>query len=265
MGQLEKYGLYVMCLVIFLILGVTLWGEPANATRTAGREQAAMQAGGSVPQDASFQRTPSRPSDLDELLGPPAQQPLRYQRGESSSRQAGLQQAEGQSSSLDDVLKEKVEPFAKPEAKDEPVTRPAAALSTVRRTYTVKEGDVLSKIAPRFDVIVNFLAEIFVPSIAEAFNLVNLKLFTFPVVRSDRYGPPAGLPFVTENKWVNRLEWQAAILAGRRFSYFKTVNRLRSELGLPPTRDMLGDNSRCDHMMIGLYEELLKTHAPARE
>lgn len=30
MGQLEKYGLYVMCLVIFLILGVSLWdvGEP---------------------------------------------------------------------------------------------------------------------------------------------------------------------------------------------------------------------------------------------
>ena len=152
MGQLEKYGLYVMCLVIFLILGVTLWGEPANATRTAGREQAAMHAGGSVPQDASFQRASSRPSDLDELLGPPAQQPPRYQRGESSSRQAGSQQAvsqqaEGRSSSLDDVLKEKAEPVAKPEAKAEPVTRPAAALSTVRRKYTVKKGDVLSKIA----------------------------------------------------------------------------------------------------------------------
>lgn len=26
MGQLEKYGLYVLCLVIFLILGVTIWG-----------------------------------------------------------------------------------------------------------------------------------------------------------------------------------------------------------------------------------------------
>lgn len=27
MGQLEKYGLYVLCLVIFLILGVTIWGS----------------------------------------------------------------------------------------------------------------------------------------------------------------------------------------------------------------------------------------------
>jgi LysM repeat protein len=26
MGQLEKYGLYVLCLVIFMILGVTIWG-----------------------------------------------------------------------------------------------------------------------------------------------------------------------------------------------------------------------------------------------
>ena len=30
MGQLEKYGLYVLCLVIFLILGVTIWGDPAG-------------------------------------------------------------------------------------------------------------------------------------------------------------------------------------------------------------------------------------------
>ena len=26
MGQLERYGLYVLCIVIFLILGVALWG-----------------------------------------------------------------------------------------------------------------------------------------------------------------------------------------------------------------------------------------------
>ena len=29
MGQLEKYGLYVLCLVIFLILGVAIWGGDA--------------------------------------------------------------------------------------------------------------------------------------------------------------------------------------------------------------------------------------------
>lgn len=32
MGQLERYGLYVLCLVIFLILGVAIWGgDPAQA------------------------------------------------------------------------------------------------------------------------------------------------------------------------------------------------------------------------------------------
>lgn len=38
MGQLEKYGLYVLCLVIFLILGVTIWGggdvPPSRRTTT---------------------------------------------------------------------------------------------------------------------------------------------------------------------------------------------------------------------------------------
>ena len=60
MGQLEKYGLYVMCLVIFLILGVTLWGEPANANKTRAKKEAAMHAslGDSTNslQNASFDR-----------------------------------------------------------------------------------------------------------------------------------------------------------------------------------------------------------------
>lgn len=40
MGQLEKYGLYVLCLVIFLILGVTIWGggdlQPQDRRPQAG-------------------------------------------------------------------------------------------------------------------------------------------------------------------------------------------------------------------------------------
>ena len=40
MGQLERYGLYVLCLVIFLILGVAIWGgepprTPQNPTKLA--------------------------------------------------------------------------------------------------------------------------------------------------------------------------------------------------------------------------------------
>lgn len=120
------------------------------------------------------------------------------------------------------------------------------------------EYELLSKIAPDFDVIINFLAEIFVPSIAEAFKLPNIKLFTFPVVRSDRYAPPTGLPFITENKRLNRLQWDAAVMAAKHlFSYNTTVNRLRSKLDLPPINDLLGNNSKCDHMMVGLYKELM--------
>lgn len=119
------------------------------------------------------------------------------------------------------------------------------------------EYELLSQIAPDYDVMINFLAEVFVPSIAEALNIPNIKLFTFPMVRSGRYAPPTGFPFITENRWLNNLQWDAAIVAARHFSYFKTVNRLRAKLKLPPLEDLLGNNSKCAHMMIGLYEELL--------
>lgn len=58
MGQLEKYGLYVLCLVIFLILGVALWG------------------GGDVPPqvgrgDSSSQNAALRGEAAGELIGAP--------------------------------------------------------------------------------------------------------------------------------------------------------------------------------------------------
>jgi UDP:flavonoid glycosyltransferase YjiC (YdhE family) len=120
------------------------------------------------------------------------------------------------------------------------------------------EYDVLSRIAPEFDVLVNFLAELFVPSIAEAFGLTSIKLFTFPLVRSERYAPPTGLPFITENGRLNAWHWSLAEFAAKHlFSYNATVNRLRSELNLPPVDALLKNNARFDHLMIGLYEELL--------
>jgi len=130
----------------------------------------------------------------------------------------------------------------------------------IRHQEILYEGEykLLSKIAPQFDVLINFLAEIFVPSIAEADGIPNIKLYTFPMVRSDRYAPPSGLPFVTENKHINRLQWWAAVFSARHlFSYNDTVNRLRAQLNLPPAGDLLTDNAKCDHMMIGLYEELM--------
>ncbi len=42
MGQLEKYGLYVLCLLIFLILGVTLWGSGTVGAFEKNRKSSAQ-------------------------------------------------------------------------------------------------------------------------------------------------------------------------------------------------------------------------------
>jgi UDP:flavonoid glycosyltransferase YjiC (YdhE family) len=130
----------------------------------------------------------------------------------------------------------------------------------IRHQVQLYEGEyeLLSRIAPEFDVLINFLAELFVPSIAEAFRIPNIKLFTFPMVRSERYGPPTGLPFVSENAWVNPRQWDLTELAAKHlFSYTTTLNRLRARLNLPPVHDILTKNGQFDHMMVGLYEELM--------
>lgn len=47
MGQLERYGLYVLCVVIFLILGVALWGDDPDlnrATQSPPAQVAALEA-----------------------------------------------------------------------------------------------------------------------------------------------------------------------------------------------------------------------------
>jgi UDP:flavonoid glycosyltransferase YjiC (YdhE family) len=130
----------------------------------------------------------------------------------------------------------------------------------IRHQLLLYEGEyeLLSKIASDYDVLINFLAELFVPSIAEAFKIPNIKLFTFPMVRSERYGPPTGLPFIFESAWVNRCQWQLTEFAANHlFGYAATLNRLRAKLKLPPVNDILAKNGQFDHMMVGLYEELM--------
>lgn len=76
MGQLEKYGLYVLCLVIFLILGVTIWGggelQPPSPRRNAtgaGTELSATQRNGAA--NVVVNRGNSAPvTDLQKLLEP---------------------------------------------------------------------------------------------------------------------------------------------------------------------------------------------------
>jgi len=83
MGQLEKYGLYVLCLVIFLILGVTIWGNPERAPGAERMPSAAMRAGvdgaaeRSVPNQGTAKPAPRAGDDglaqeLASLIGPVA-------------------------------------------------------------------------------------------------------------------------------------------------------------------------------------------------
>ena len=131
MGQLEKYGLYVMCLVIFLILGVTLWGEPANATRTASRQRAGVEEGASGPMEASFSGRTQR-STLDSLLQP-------VERPAPSSPAPQPQPAVTLSPEP-----KPPEPVASPAApKPEPRVEPSRA----RTNYVIKKGDDMGKIA----------------------------------------------------------------------------------------------------------------------
>ena len=46
MGQLERYGLYVLCLVIFLILGVAMWGDGNTVAAKVGAGNGARSVAG---------------------------------------------------------------------------------------------------------------------------------------------------------------------------------------------------------------------------
>lgn len=130
MGQLEKYGLYVMCLVIFLILGVTLWGEPANATRTASRQQAAVVEGASGPMEASFRGRTGRET-LDALLRPESR-PTPEPQPETPQPETPPQ------------------PTQDPQPTTSVSPEPAPVLSRpATTTYKIKKGDTLGLIAQR--------------------------------------------------------------------------------------------------------------------
>ena len=120
------------------------------------------------------------------------------------------------------------------------------------------EYELLSKIAPRLRRADQLPRRAVRPVIAEAFKLPNIKLFTFPMVRSELYGPPTGLPFISEKRWVNRLQWDATELR-RQAPLFvqRDAESAAGNLNLPPVDGLLDHNGKFDHMMVGLYEELM--------
>jgi nucleoid-associated protein YgaU len=140
MGQLEKYGLYVLCLVIFLILGVTIWGggdaqpgkSPAASIRSPGPAPAAA---GVTPAGGAGGN--GLRSLADALLDPskdpgrPAPRPNEGA-GKADAGKSGTANPANPASP------------AAPEAKPEPKAEPKADAKVV---YRVQDGDTFDSIA----------------------------------------------------------------------------------------------------------------------
>jgi len=138
MGQLEKYGLYVLCLLIFLIIGVSIWGEPANAATDPGTKNESAKV-------AKADKPAAPRVDLKELVSPvkPAANPVSTKGADapvpSPLADVGLDSGGGKDAKKSDTSKNdaKVEP-AKTEPKPDNTKRP---------THRVKSGDTFESIA----------------------------------------------------------------------------------------------------------------------
>jgi nucleoid-associated protein YgaU len=120
MGQLEKYGLYVLCLLIFLIIGVSIWGDPASAA--------------SLEQKAPSAKVANVVPDLDKLIA--VSKPVA---GDGSGTKSDTG---GTTAKTEPKTEPKVEPIKSPV---EPVA--PAPRSDARQTYVIKSGDSYESIA----------------------------------------------------------------------------------------------------------------------
>lgn len=150
MGQIERYGLYVLVLVIFLILGVAIWGDDAGAGTTPPKT------------DLAVRQKLQQVADDDEQESRSLSKALRGQF--DSKRYADDKRSEpsgpGPMSEADLVIVDEADfedDFGSPEAKpaSDPVEttpvadKPIKALPDLRR-YRVSKGDTLTGIAKKF-------------------------------------------------------------------------------------------------------------------
>lgn len=142
MGQLEKYGLYVLCLVIFLILGVTIWGDPDSSTHQQQSEVVPMRvnAGGMPLGDGNdtlvTRRSPpvaSNSANTLQSLLQPASRPRSKPKVQPQVQPKVEPKLGGNSPVVEPVV--------------EPVVKPVVVAS--QRKYTVKNGDMLGHIAQK--------------------------------------------------------------------------------------------------------------------
>lgn len=135
MGQLEKYGLYVLCLVIFLILGVALWGDPAPI-------QGAGKGGTPVLSMNGDKAVPEQPPAKGVLKGddPFLDKLFSYEKEPGKGGKSGKTEP----GKPDDAPKNAPEPGNG--AGDKPAVEPAV-LDSRRPVYRIKAGDTLGGIS----------------------------------------------------------------------------------------------------------------------
>ncbi len=159
MGQLEKYGLYVLCLVIFLILGVTIWGggELPQANRRApvsadlnvgpgGSGPGRSGPGGSGP-GGSVGRTQGAPvqtGNMASLLGLTSNDP----KNDPKNHEGRTPPVSGGGSS-GDVGGTKGEASASGDKSKEPAPVKSPVANEVRPTHKVQSGDSFESIAKK--------------------------------------------------------------------------------------------------------------------
>lgn len=144
MGQLEKYGLYVLCLVIFLILGVSIWGGgdlPQNGRRGAPPSNSELQARTQSGAPVGKTEAPPQPSlgELEAFLRPPAERPKNEPAkvdGKAVDASLGKEPGKGGDKAA-----------APGGDLGKPATPPAPPADAGRKTHKVQSGDSFESIS----------------------------------------------------------------------------------------------------------------------
>lgn len=152
MGQLERYGLYVLVVVIFLILGVAIMGNDGEPLST--RDELAV--AGGLPDGAAFESV-SRSDELSELFGPSRDtkftpRPLDQEPDASSQPEDPPQADPRQSGSGETGNHGRNDAGTDPAAAQSPTSTGNDAPrreATPPRTHTVRRGDTFEGIAKR--------------------------------------------------------------------------------------------------------------------
>jgi len=263
MGQLEKYGLYVLCLVIFLILGVTIWGggelpQPPRRTgpgtsselnanpRTAANEPTN---GGS----SSAVRPPNNPAptpatDVLSLLQPVAP-PTEPRRNESRPVDASIQKPGG------DPAKTAADATKPPAKNGGEASKPPA--DAARPTHKIARGETFDSIAreklgaaslrseiarlnPRVDPSkMQVGQELVLPTAAEVEALSAKGKKSAPV--ADRSGSGDKKPSTEPGTYTIAKGDTFELIARRELGSSKRVNELRElNSDIDPTRLRIG-------------------------